>query len=95
MNDWLGLKEIAALEPKPGIPPSSDYLSGLLKKMQKNPADIIVYAAYQSSRSAYWLSKKTAIPAIELPFTVGGSKGVDNLFNLYDETLKRLQQNLN
>ena len=92
MNDWLGLKQVATLEPKPGIPPSSDHLSKLLKKMQKQPADIIIYAAYQSPRSTHWLSERTSIPVVELPFTVGCIEGVNNLFDLYDETLRRLQQ---
>jgi len=92
MNDWLGLKQVATLEPKPGIPPSSDHLSKLLKKMQKHPADIIIYAAYQSPRSTHWLSERTSIPVVELPFTVGGIEGVNNLFDLYNETLRRLQQ---
>lgn len=90
MNDWLGLIEVAALEPKPGIPPSTEHLSDLLRKMQHNPADAIIYAAYQSSRSAHWLSEKTGIKAVELPFTVGASEGVDTLFDLFDETIKRL-----
>jgi zinc/manganese transport system substrate-binding protein len=92
MNDWLGLKEVGTLEPKPGVPPTTDHLAALLKKMQKKPADVIIYAAYQSSRSAHWLSEKTGIKAVKLPFTVGGMEGVDTLFDLYDVTLKQLEQ---
>ena len=92
MNDWLGLKEVGALEPKPGVPPTTDHLAELLNKMKKRPADAIIYAAYQSPRSAHWLSEKTGIKAVKLPFTVGGTEGVDTLFDLYDVTLKRLLQ---
>lgn len=92
MNDWLGLKQVGTLEPKPGVPPTTDHLAALLKKMQKKPADAIIYAAYQSSRSAHWLSEKTGIKAVKLPFTVGGMEGVDTLFDLYDVTLKQLEQ---
>ncbi len=92
MNDWLGLKQVATLEPKPGIPPTADHLSGLLRKMKQKPADAIIYAAYQSSRSAHWLSEETGIKVVELPFTVGGSRGADSQFELYDVTIKRLNQ---
>lgn len=92
MNDWLGLKEVGTLEPKPGVPPTTDHLAKLLKKMKKRPAKAIIYAAYQSSRSAHWLSEKTGIKAVKLPFTIGGMKGVDTLFDLYDVTLKQLEQ---
>jgi zinc/manganese transport system substrate-binding protein len=90
MEDWLDLKQVATLEPKPGIPPTADHLSQLLQKMKQQPADAIIYAAYQSSRSAHWLSEETGIKAVELPFTVGGIEGVDTLFDLFDETIKRL-----
>jgi zinc/manganese transport system substrate-binding protein len=60
--------------------------------MQSNPADAIIYAAYQSPRSAHWLSERTGIKAVKLPFTVGGIEGVDDLFALYDETLRLLEQ---
>ena len=95
MNDWLGLKEVAVLEPKPGIPPTTEHLGQLIQKMKRKPADIIIYAAYQSSRSAHWLSEKTGIQVVELPFTVGGIEGVDSLFKLYDETIKRLNLAVN
>jgi zinc/manganese transport system substrate-binding protein len=92
MEDWLGLKEVATLEPKPGIPPTTDHLSKILQKMKQKPADVIIYAAYQSPRSAHWLSDATGIKAVELPFTVGGIEGVDTLFDLYSETIKRLNE---
>ena len=92
MNDWLGLKEVATLEPKPGVPPTAEHLAKLLKKMQKKPADVIIYAAYQSSRSAHWLSERTGIKVVKLPFTIGGTEGVDTLFELYDMTLSQLNQ---
>lgn len=92
MNDWLGLKEVATLEPKPGVPPTAEHLAKLLKKMQKKPADVIIYAAYQSSRSAHWLSERTGIKVVRLPFTIGGIEGVDTLFELYDMTLSQLNQ---
>jgi len=92
MNEWLGLKEVASLEPKPGIPPTTEHLSQLLQKMKHKPADIIIYAAYQSSRSAHWLSERTGISVVKLPFTVGAIEGVNNLFDLYDETIKRLTE---
>jgi zinc/manganese transport system substrate-binding protein len=92
MNEWLGLKQVGTLEPKPGIPPTTEHLGELLKQMQSNPADAIIYAAYQSPRSAHWLSERAGIKAVELPFTVGGMEGVDNLFELYDETLRLLDE---
>ncbi|MEN8216763.1 MAG: zinc ABC transporter substrate-binding protein [Pseudomonadota bacterium] len=91
LEHWLGLKEIATLEPKPGIPPSSWHLARVLKQLKRQPAKMVIYAAYQESRPAHWLSRKAGIPVVELPFTVGGTREAKDLFALFDETLKRLR----
>ena len=70
LEQWLGLKKIATLEPKPGIPPSSAHLSKILALLKQNPADMILYANYQNNKSARWLSQKTGIPVVGLPFSV-------------------------
>ena len=38
LENWLGLKQVAALEPKPGVEPSSAHLSGVLGQLQRQPA---------------------------------------------------------
>lgn len=90
LEDWLGLQEVATLEPVPGIPPTAAHLSRLLTKYGKGRADFIVRTPYQSDKSSRWLSNRTDIPALMLPFTVGGSDKADNLFTLFDDTLDRL-----
>lgn len=90
LQDWLGLKEVAALEPKPGIPPSTAHLSSLLKTLKKTPAKVIVYSAYQNPRSANWLASRSGITAVKLPSTVGGTPAAKDLFGLFDDILQRL-----
>ncbi len=90
LEDWLGLHEIATLEPKPGIPPTASHLGQLLSVAKQQPVLAIIYAAYQNPKSARWLSEKTGIPAVELPFTVGGNKQATDLFSLYDTTIDAL-----
>ena len=36
LNDWLGVKQDADLEPKAGIPPTISHLESLLKTTLKN-----------------------------------------------------------
>ncbi len=88
--DWLGLEEAGTLEIKPGVPPSAGHLAELKAALAARPAKMVIYAAYQESRAADWLSHETGIPAVELPFTVGGTDGAKDLFGLYDDTLNRL-----
>ncbi len=90
MNDWLGLKEVAELEPKPGMEPSAAYLGQVLNELQQNPARMVIRAAYQSERPSEWIAERAHIPAVELPFTVGGTPQATDLFTMFDDTIQRL-----
>jgi len=90
LNHWLGLIEADTLEPVPGVPPSTSHLAELLAKLKGQPVAMVVYAAYQDPRASEWLAGKAHIPAVKLPFTVGGTEGAKDLFGLYDDTIARL-----
>ena len=87
---WMGMTEAGSLEPKPGIPPSPSHLGELADKMKREPAKVIVYSAYNSAKPAEFLAGRTGIPAVMLPFTVGGTDKARDLFGLFDDTLARL-----
>lgn len=88
--DWLGIQEIATLEPKPGVPPSAAHLAKLKARLESDPAQFLVRATYQDDKAAKWLHNQTGIPAVELPYTVGGSEQAKDLFSLFDDTINRL-----
>jgi len=90
LYDWLGMKEVAVLEPKPGVEPTASHLQEVQATLKGAPAKVVVYAAYQDSRPSDWLSKNAGVPAVKLPFTVGGTDGAKDLFGLFDDTLARL-----
>lgn len=86
---WLGMKEIGQLEPKPGVPPTSAHLATLIETTKGN-ATAILYAAYQDPKPSEWLSERTGVPSLNLPFSVGGDEQSKDLFGLYDSTLTKL-----
>jgi zinc/manganese transport system substrate-binding protein len=90
MEDWLGLVEVAVLEPKPGVEPSPAHLQDVLETLKARPAKMVVYSAYQDPKPDEWLSANAHIPAVKLPFTVGGTEGAKDLGGLFDDTLARL-----
>jgi len=90
MEDWLGLNEVAVLEPKPGVEPSASHLEEVLNTLKSRPARMVVYSAYQDPKPDEWLSEHAHIPAVKLPFTVGGTDGAKDLTGLFDDTLARL-----
>ena len=90
MENWLGLKRVAALEPKPGVPPSAGYLAQVVDTLQKEPVKFVIRAAYEDDRPSKFIAEKVHIPAVLLPFTVGGTDQAKTLFGLYDDTINRL-----
>lgn len=90
MINWLGMREVIALEPRPGVPASAGYLAQVLQRLQTQPARFVIRAAYEDTRSGDFISQRANIPAVTLPFTIGGTPGATNLFTLYDDTITRL-----
>ena len=88
--NWLGLKEIAAIEPKPGVPPSAGYLSELVTKLAATPPKMILRNAYNDPKAADWLAQRIHVPVVLLPYTVGGTAEAKDLFGLFDDTINRL-----
>ena len=90
LNNWLGIREIGSLEPKPGLPPTTAHMSELVARLAKDPAKAVVRSAYNDPRAAEWLSGNAKIPVVTLPFTVGGTDKAKDLYGLFDDTLARL-----
>ena len=88
--DWLGINQIGALEPKPGVPPTSAHLASLVATTKNGNTLAIVRAAYQDGKPSEWLSERTGVPAVSLPFTVGGDAQSKDLFGLFDSTINKL-----
>lgn len=88
--DWLGIRQVATIEPKPGIPPSGSDQKRLLEQLAKSKPAAIVLAAHENPRAARWLGDKLQVPVIILPFTVGGDAHSNDLPALYQRTLTLL-----
>lgn len=88
--NWLEMRTLATLEPKPGVEPSVGYLATVAAQLKSTPAKLVLRAAYQSPRPADWVAQRTGIPALALPYTVGGNERSSDLFGLFDDTLDQL-----
>jgi zinc/manganese transport system substrate-binding protein len=90
LADWLNLDIVADIEPKPGIPPSASHLASLVEQLAPNAPAAIIRTPYTDAKASLWLSDKLGVPALQLPYTVGGGDATPDLFQLFDETLKLL-----
>jgi zinc/manganese transport system substrate-binding protein len=90
--DFANIEQVADLEPKPGLPPTSSHLASLLKRAGKGDIAAIIIASYQDQRGANWLAEKSNLPVVVLPLSVGGNEQSNDLFSLYDSSLDLLMQ---
>ena len=88
--DWLDMAQIADLEPKPGISPTTSHLQALT---QLDPAsfDAVVYSSHQDQRPANWFNQQTGKPMIQLPLTVSEGQSLDEM---YDQVINDLLDTL-
>ena len=89
---WSGLTRVASLEALPGIPPSASHLQDVLEQSRGAGAEAILRAPYEPRDASDWLSARTGIPVVELPYTVGGHPDAGDLVSLFDITLKLLEE---
>lgn len=90
LNNWLGLKQVAELEAKPGMEPGAAHLGQVLNDLQQHPARMVLRAAYQDGRPSEWIAERAHIAAVTLPYTVGGTSQSNDLYGLFDDTIQRL-----
>lgn len=92
LAEWLDLDIVATLEPKPGIPPSGAHLAALLEQLTPYPPVAVIHTPYAIERPSAWMSERLGIPEITLPYTIGGTPASVDLFSLYDETMRLLEE---
>jgi zinc/manganese transport system substrate-binding protein len=70
---WLGMKPLADLEPKPGVPPTAAHLDKVLALSQLHPPIGIIIAQHHDPKPARWLAGKMGMQArlLIIPATVG------------------------
>ena len=88
--NWLGIEVLDTIEPKPGIPPSSSHLTKLLRLMEARAPKYILVTPYSNPKPASWLSERTDVAVIELPYSVGREHTAATLFDLFDTSINLL-----
>lgn len=90
--EWAGLNEVATLEVKPGIPPTASHLNGLLQIARSQKVKAILRTSYDPADASEWLSSKTGISALTLPYTVEKDAPPGALAKLFDQTISILEK---
>lgn len=88
---WLKLETVATLEPKPGLPPTASHLEKVLRIARAGSVKAVLRTPYDPGKAADWVSEKTGIPVLVLPYTVGGNPQAKDLQALFELTLSLLE----
>ncbi|MFN3630105.1 MAG: metal ABC transporter solute-binding protein, Zn/Mn family [Casimicrobiaceae bacterium] len=89
--DFAGVRVVADLEPKPGVPPTSGHLSATLAALRGEPPHAVWIAAYQDPRPARWLAAQLpGLRWVQHPATVVETAAEAELVAWFDALVEAL-----
>ncbi len=88
--DWLGFKKVAALEPKPGIPPSSGHIAEVINQIQGKNVKFLFQEIYHPTSLSKKFASKTGVKLIVLPSMTGAEKGTDSIWDKFDTIINKI-----
>jgi zinc/manganese transport system substrate-binding protein len=93
LTDWLGLKTIAFLEPKPGIPPNPGHVAKVLVAARRAKAKLVLQENYYPNATAELVAKKSGAKVVTMP---GGAdfRAGQSYFAHLGEVVQRLESKL-
>lgn len=64
LSDWLGLRAIATLEPKPGIPPTPGHIQRALALADTDPPVFLLQERWYPARTAQLVAARLGVPLL-------------------------------
>lgn len=86
-DDWLGLKELGYVEPKPGIPPDPQHLAQLVREAQAQGAKLLIVESYYPRATAARVAEMAGMRLVVLSSDVVTGQ---TYFTLIDSLLAEL-----
>lgn len=87
--DWAGYREVGALEPKPGIPPSPSHVADLVRKVRAENVRYVIQESFYPTQLSKIFAKKAGARLEVLP-TMVGADGTHSYIELIDKLVRRL-----
>jgi len=88
----FGLDVAGYVEPRPGIPPTPSHTLDLLNLMKRENVKVMLIEPYFDLRTPNSVGSQTGAKVLVMTPSVGGEKGVDDYFKLFDYDLNLLKQ---
>ncbi len=87
--DWLGVQQVATVEPKPGVPPNPRHVASVLKTMRQTKARVIAQEEYYPQSTTQTLAR---LGEAELVVVPGNARFGDG--ETYVDRIKRMTEAL-
>jgi zinc/manganese transport system substrate-binding protein len=91
----FGLDVIAYVEPRPGIPPTPSHTLDLMGQMKRENCKVILVEPYFDLKTPQSVGRETGAQVVVYLPSVGGEKGVDDYFKLFDYDIDLLTKAFN
>jgi len=88
----FGLDVVGYVEPRPGIPPTPSHTLDLINLMKRENVKVMLIEPYFDLRTPNSVGSQTGAKVLVMTPSVGGEKGVDDYFKLFDYDLNLLKQ---
>jgi ABC-type Zn uptake system ZnuABC Zn-binding protein ZnuA len=88
--DYNGMKIIAFMEPKPGVPPSASHLASVIARAKETGTKAIVMEPFYDKKVGEMVAKQTGAKLLILPTSVGGVKEAKDYIQLITYNLTQL-----
>lgn len=85
----FGIDIVGFLEPKPGVPPTTQHLQGLVKTMQAQSVRLILASTYYDPHHARFLAQHTRARVVEMANQAGARAGTDDYLRLVDYNVRQ------
>ncbi len=86
----FGLKVVAELEPKPGVPPSASHLAGIMRLVESSGTRLILQEPFYSRKAADAVAAKTGARVVVSANSVGGEPLAVDYLALMDLIIQRV-----
>jgi zinc/manganese transport system substrate-binding protein len=80
----FGLNVIGYVEPRPGIPPTPTHTLELIQLMKRENCKVVLVEPYFDLKTPQSIGRETGAQVVVYLPSVGGEKGVDGYFKLFD-----------
>lgn len=88
--EYTGMKIVAYMEPKPGVPPSPAHLLQVVRAVRQSGARAIIMEPFYDHKLADLVARQTGAKVLILPPSVGGAPGINDYVQLMRHDISQL-----